>query len=62
MAFLYNGHVLKYDIPFVDVDGNQYPAGWLRHHTLAEKQAIGIVEVPDQQLSGQPKKYFLGKK
>ena len=62
MAFLYNGHVLKYDIPFVDVDGNQYPAGWLRRHTHADKQAIGIVEVPDQQLSRQPKKYFRGKK
>ena len=47
MALIYNGHVLKYDIPFVDVDGNQYPAGWLRHHTLAEKEAIGIVEIPD---------------
>ena len=62
MAFLLNGKVLKPDHPFVDANGNQYPAGWLRHHTLAEKQAIGIVEVPDQQLSGQPKKYFLGKK
>ena len=47
MAFLYNGYVLKNDIPFVDVDGNQYPAGWLRNHTLAEKEAIGIVEIPD---------------
>jgi hypothetical protein len=49
MAFLLNGKVLKPDHPFVDVHGNQYPAGWLRHHTLEEKQAIGIVEVPDLQ-------------
>jgi hypothetical protein len=54
MAFLYNGHVLKYDIPFVDVNGNQYPAGWLRHHTLAEKEAIGIVEIPDYCPCNQP--------
>jgi len=47
MAQIYNGHVLKPDIPFVDVNGNQYPAGWLRHHTLEEKEAIGIVEIPD---------------
>ena len=58
MALLYNGHVLKPDIPFVDVNGNQYPAGWLRHHTKAEKEAIGIIEVPDNP----QKKWFVAKK
>ena len=58
MAQIYNGHVLKPDIPFVDVHGNQYPAGWLRHHTLEEKEAIGIIEVPDNP----HKKWFVAKK
>jgi hypothetical protein len=54
MAQIYNGHVLKPDIPFVDKQGNQYPAGWLRHHTLEEKEAIGIVEIPDYCECNQP--------
>ena len=58
MAQVYNGHVLKPDHPFVDVHGNQYPAGWLRHHTKAEKEAIGIIEIPDNP----QKKWFVSKK
>jgi hypothetical protein len=54
MAFLLNGKVLKPDHPFVDAKGNQYPAGWLRHHTLAEKEAIGIVEIPNYCECNQP--------
>ena len=42
-----NGKTLQYDKAFSH-DGIQYPANWLRLTTLQEKQAIGIVEVPDQ--------------
>jgi len=45
--FLLNGSPLPLDTPFKDAEGNSYPANWLRLTSLAEKQAIGITEVPD---------------
>lgn len=50
MPFVLNGKVLHPDRPFTDAEGNQYYAGWLRHHTLAEKEAIGIREVTQEEL------------
>ena len=47
MAFLLDGKTLRVGAPFVGTDGTQYPANWLRLTTLAEKEAIGITEVPD---------------
>ena len=44
--FLLNGKPLALDTPFT-VDGIQYPSNWLRLSSLEEKQAIGIMEVPD---------------
>ena len=44
--FLLDGKRLPLDKPFKHA-GISYPASWLRLTTLAEKQAIGIVEVPD---------------
>lgn len=44
--FLLNGKPLQIDTPF-ECNGIQYPATWLRMTTLAEKEAIGITEVPD---------------
>ena len=41
-----DGKTLVYDRPFSH-DGINYPANWLRLTTLAEKEAIGIVEQPD---------------
>ena len=41
-----DGKTLKYDRAFTH-NGISYPANWLRLTTLAEKQAIGIVEVAD---------------
>ena len=41
-----DGKTLKYDRAFQH-NGISYPANWLRLTTLAEKQAIGIVEVAD---------------
>jgi hypothetical protein len=44
--FLLNNKPLSPDTAFTH-EGIQYPANWLRHATLEEKQAIGITEVPD---------------
>jgi hypothetical protein len=43
--FKLNGKPLALDVAFTTANGNNYPANWLRHATLAQKQAIGIVEV-----------------
>ncbi|MFZ9959035.1 MAG: hypothetical protein ACO3GP_01490 [Candidatus Limnocylindrus sp.] len=52
--FLLDGRPLPLDRPFTHPDtGVQYPATWLRLTSLAEKEAIGITEVPDQ-----PTPYF----
>lgn len=45
--FMLNDKPLPLDTGFKDAEGNSYPPNWLRLTTLAEKQAIGIVEVPD---------------
>ena len=40
------GIILNLDQPF-EIDCVKYAASWLRHATLKEKEAIGIVETPD---------------
>jgi hypothetical protein len=45
--FLLNGNPLPLDTPFRDAAGFSYPANWLRLTTIHEKNAIGIIEVPD---------------
>jgi hypothetical protein len=45
--FLLNGNPLPLDTPFRDAAGNSYPANWIRLTTIHEKNAIGIIEVPD---------------
>jgi hypothetical protein len=45
--FLLNGKVIQPGSSFTDVNGTQYPPQWLYQTTLAEKNAIGITEVPD---------------
>ena len=47
MAFVLDGKTLRVGAAFTDANGAQYPANWLRLTTLAEKEAIGITEVPD---------------
>jgi len=44
--FLLNGSPLQVDVAF-SYNGIKYPQNWLRLSTLAEKEAIGITEVPD---------------
>jgi hypothetical protein len=45
--FLLNGKVIQPGVAFTDANGIQYPPQWLYQTTLAQKQAIGITEVPD---------------
>jgi hypothetical protein len=44
--FKHNNQTIPLDTPFT-IDGTSYPSNWLRLTTLAEKQAVGIVEVAD---------------
>ena len=44
--FKQNNQTIPLDTPFT-IDGTSYPANWLRLTSLAEKQAVGIVEVAD---------------
>ena len=52
-----NGKTLQYDRAFTH-NGLSYPANWLRLTTLAEKQAIGIVEVADTSQSWDQRFYW----
>ena len=52
-----NGKTLQYDRAFTH-NGISYPANWLRLTTLAEKQAIGIVEVADTSQSWDQRFYW----
>ena len=48
--FLLNNVPLPLDTPFT-VDGTSYPANWLRLTSLEEKNAVGITEEPDVQVT-----------
>ena len=54
-----DGKTLQYDRAFTH-NGISYPANWLRLTTLAEKQAIGIVEVPDQPQAVWDQRFYWG--
>ena len=45
--FILNEKLLAPDSAFTTEDGRQFPANWLRLSTQEEREAIGIVEVPD---------------
>lgn len=54
-----DGKTLQYDRAFTNA-GISYPANWLRLTTLEEKQAIGIVEVPDPAVSSWDQRFYTG--
>jgi hypothetical protein len=54
-----DGKTLVYDRPFSH-DGINYPANWLRLTTLAEKEAIGIEEVPDPVVPTYDPRFYWG--
>jgi hypothetical protein len=55
--FLLNGNPLPLDTPFT-IDGTSYPANWLRLTSIAEKNAVGITEVPDVTVSYDDRFYW----
>ena len=54
-----DGKTLQYDRAFQH-NGISYPANWLRLTTLAEKQAIGIVEVADPVVGVWDQRFYWG--
>lgn len=55
--FLLNGSPLPIDTQF-EVDGTQYPANWLRLTSIEEKNAVGITEVEDTQVTYDDRFYW----
>jgi hypothetical protein len=55
--FLLNGNPLPLDTPFT-IDGTSYPANWLRLTSIAEKNAVGITEVADTQITYDDRFYW----
>ena len=55
-----NGKTLRYGKAFTTEDGRQFPANWLRLTSLEEKQAIGIVEVPDPPQAVWDQRFYWG--
>lgn len=45
--FQLNDKTLSLDTAFTTEDGTQYPSNWLRLASQEEREALGIVEVPD---------------
>lgn len=45
--FKHNNTPIPLDTPFT-INGTSYPANWLRLTSTAEKEAVGITEVPDE--------------
>ena len=56
--FILNEKPLAPDSAFKTEDGTQYPANWLRLSTPEEREAIGIVEVPDPVLAYDQRFYW----
>ena len=54
-----DGKTLQYDKAFTH-NGVQYPKNWLRLTTLAEKEAIGIVETPDVPVASWDQRFYRG--
>ena len=52
-----DGKTLQYDKAFTH-NGVQYPKNWLRLTTLAEKEAIGIVETPDVPVASWDQRFY----
>ena len=55
--FLLNGNPLPLDTPF-QIDGTSYPANWLRLTSIEEKNAVGITEVEDTQVTHDDRFYW----
>jgi hypothetical protein len=55
--FKHNEQIIPLDTPF-EINGTSYPANWLRLTSIAEKNAVGIVEVADTTTSYDDRFYW----
>ena len=59
--FTLNGQTIKYDVAWTHPEtGTQYPANWLRLTSLAEKQAVGLVEVTTPAAAVYDQRFYWG--
>ena len=59
--FTVNGQTIQYDRAWTHPDtGVQYPANWLRLTSLAEKQAVGLVEVTTSAAEVYDQRFYWG--
>ena len=59
--FTVSGQTIKYDRAWTHPDtGVQYPANWLRLTSLAEKQAVGLVEVTTPAAAVYDQRFYWG--
>lgn len=59
--FTVSGEIIQYDRAWTHPDtGVQYPANWLRLTTLAEKQAVGLVEVTQSASQSYDQRFYWG--
>lgn len=45
--FLLNGNPQSLDVAFIDAEGIQRPANWIRSASIEEREAVGITEAAD---------------
>ena len=58
--YYYNGNPLRLDKAFVDADGNQYPANWLRTSSQEQRDALGITWVAPDPAAYYDQRYYWG--
>ena len=59
--FTLNGQTIRYDHAWTHPEtGVQYPANWMRLTSLAEKQAVGLVEVPNPVAQVYDQRFYWG--
>jgi len=58
--YYYNGNPLRLDKAFTDVDGNQYPANWLRNSTQEQRDALGITWVAPDPAAYYDQRFYWG--
>jgi hypothetical protein len=57
--FKHNDTIIPLDLPF-EINGTSYPANWLRLTSIAEKNAVGIVEVADETPAHYDDRFYWG--
>jgi hypothetical protein len=58
--YYYNDKPLPLDKAFTDINGNQYPANWLRNSTQAQRDALGITWVAPDPAAYYDQRFYWG--